>query len=59
MSEYIAPIRDMQFVLKELAGLDRWRNCLVAKKRPRIWSMRFSKKRALCRGSPVAAQLVR
>ena len=23
MSEYIAPIRDMQFVLKELAGLEQ------------------------------------
>ena len=48
MSTYRAPLRDMQFVLHELAGIEKLRNCPVAKIRSTS-SIRFSKKPGVCR----------
>ena len=44
MSAYFAPLRDMQFVLRELVGLEVWPGCRGWKKTHRIWSTPYWKK---------------
>ena len=39
------PLKDIRFVMQDLAGLDQVASCRVARKRPRMWWMRFSKKK--------------